>query len=88
MGTEQRSQKWGWLKSPAFLVFCGFLIITVFFLFTEHRAHAFGILPFVLLLLCPILHMLMHGKHGGHGGSIGGQAGHADGHKHGPGGDK
>jgi len=88
MDAEQRSQTWGWLKSPAFLVFCGFLIIAVFFLFTEHRAHAFGILPFVLLLLCPILHMLMHGKHGGHSGGGGGHDGHPDGHKHGPGGDK
>lgn len=86
MNNKQQSRTWSWLKSPVFLVFCGFLIIAVFFLFTEHRAHVFGILPFVLLLLCPILHMLMHGKHGGHGGSDGGHAGHVDPHKHDTGG--
>ena len=56
MDTEQRSQTWGWLKSPAFLVFCGFLIIIVFFLFTEHSAHAFGILPFLLFPLSDTAH--------------------------------
>jgi hypothetical protein len=88
MDTEQRSQTWGWLKSPAFLVFCGFLIIAVFFLFTEHRAHVFGILPFVLLLLCLILHSLMHGKHGGHGGGDGRHAGPVEPHKHDHGGEQ
>ena len=44
--------------------------ILAFFLTAEHRAHAFGILPYVLLLLCPLLHLL-HGKH--HGGDV-----HAD----------
>ena len=88
MDTKQQPQKRNWLWSPTFLVLCGFLIIAAFFLFTEHRAHVFGILPFVLLLLCPILHFLMHGKHGGHGGGDGGHTGHADGHKHDSGGNK
>jgi hypothetical protein len=37
----------------------------------EHRAHVLGALPFVLLLLCPVLHLLLHRGHGnrhaGHG---------------------
>ncbi len=44
-------------------VFLGFLAIAGFFLFTEHRAHALGILPFALLLLCPLLHFFGHGGH-------------------------
>jgi hypothetical protein len=79
MDGKQQSQTGSWFRSPTFLVLCGFLIIAAFFLFTEHRAHVFGILPFVLLLLCPILHFLMHGKHGG---GDGGHAGHIDGQKH------
>jgi len=47
-------------------VFLGFLAIAGFFLFSEHQAHILGALPFVLLALCPLLH-LFHG-HGGHGG--------------------
>jgi hypothetical protein len=45
----------------------GFLLIAGFFLRTEHRAHLFGILPFLLILLaCPLLHLFMHGGHRGH----------------------
>lgn len=46
-------------------VFIGFALIAAFFLFTEHRAHVFEYLPFLLLAACPLLHLL-HG-HGGHG---------------------
>ena len=48
-------------------VLIGFLVIAGFFLFTEHRAHLFGLLPFLLLLACPLMHFFMHGGHG-HGG--------------------
>ncbi|MEM2099857.1 MAG: DUF2933 domain-containing protein [Thermoproteota archaeon] len=87
--TDKQSQASNWLSSPMGLVLCGFLIIAAFFLFTEHRAHVLGILPYVLLLLCPILHLLMHRKHGGHGGSNGGPTDdQVEGHKHNPRGDK
>jgi len=43
--------------------------IIIFFLWTEHRAHLLGALPFLLLLLCPLLHFFMHsGHHHGHQG--------------------
>jgi hypothetical protein len=39
-----------------------------FLLFTEHRAHVLGVLPFALLLACPLMHIFMHHghHHGGH----------------------
>lgn len=46
-------------------VLLGFLAIAGFFLLTEHRAHVLGILPFLLLLACPLLH-LFHSGHSGH----------------------
>jgi DUF2933 family protein len=46
-------------------VFFAFLAIAGFYLLTEHTAHVFGILPYLLVFLCPILHLL-HGGHGGH----------------------
>jgi len=52
-------------------IFAAFGLIALFFLFTEHRAHLFGWLPFLLLLACPLLHMF-HG-HGGHGDHAGDQ---------------
>ena len=55
-----------WLKSRTGLAFIGFAAIALFFLWEEHRAHILGALPFVLLALCPLLHLFMHGGHGGH----------------------
>ncbi len=42
--------------------------IIAFFLLTEHRAHLYGALPYLLILACPLMHLFMHGGHGGHGG--------------------
>ena len=58
------------LTSRSGIVFVVFLAIAVFFLLTEHRAHLLGIFPFLLLLACPLLHMI-HGGHG-HDGHAGG----------------
>jgi hypothetical protein len=44
--------------------------IGAFFLWEEHRAHILGALPYLLLLLWPLIHFLMHRGHGhgaGHG---------------------
>lgn len=63
------SQTRRWLWSPSGLVLLAFLAIAAFFLITEHRAHVLGALPYMLLLLCPILHLFLHGRHGhGHTG--------------------
>jgi hypothetical protein len=51
--------------------FVGFAIIGAFFLLTEHRAHIFPFLPWLILLACPLMHIFMHGGHGGHGGHHG-----------------
>lgn len=42
--------------------------IAAYFLLSEHRAHFFGALPFLLLLACPLMHIFMHHGHGGQGG--------------------
>ena len=47
-------------------VLLAFLVIAGFFLFSEHRAHAFGVVPYLLLLACPLLHFFMHRGHGRH----------------------
>lgn len=49
------------------LVLVGFALVGAFFLLTEHRAHVFGYLPYLLLLACPLMHLFGHGRHGGHG---------------------
>jgi hypothetical protein len=44
-------------------------VIGGFFLLTEHAAHVFGALPWLLILACPLMHLFMHHGHGhGHSG--------------------
>lgn len=56
-----------WWQSRTGIILFAFLAIAAFFLITEHTAHFFGLLPYALLLLCPLLHLFMHGSHGRHG---------------------
>jgi hypothetical protein len=50
-------------------IFIAFLAAAAVYLVIEHRAHLSGVpwLPAVVLLLCPLLHVFMHGGHGSHG---------------------
>ena len=52
-----------------------FSAVAAYFLLSEHRAHFFGTLPFLLLLACPLMHMFMHGGHGRQGGGHGDHGG-------------
>jgi hypothetical protein len=65
-GQPRRILPWVWLVLAAVLGF---------FLLTEHQAHLFGVLPYLLILLCPLMHLFMHGGHGGHGHSHGREPG-------------
>ncbi|MBJ7408558.1 MAG: DUF2933 domain-containing protein [Bradyrhizobium sp.] len=62
---EERPQQGMSTKSKAGLVLIGFLIIAGALLFTEHWAHVLGLLIWLPLLACPLMHLFMH--HGGHG---------------------
>ena len=62
-----KSSDQGFWTSKTGLVAIGFLVIAAFFLLSEHWAHTLGILPFLLILACPLLHLFMHGGHGRHG---------------------
>ncbi|PWU18867.1 MAG: hypothetical protein C5B49_06545 [Bdellovibrio sp.] len=44
----------------------GAIAIIGFFLITEHTAHVIQVLPYLLLLACPLMHIFMHHGHGGH----------------------
>lgn len=70
MNSEKRS----WWRSRSGLVFLGFAVVASFFLWTEHRAHLLGALPYLIFLLCPLMHFF-HRGHDSHGG---GDAEHKD----------
>jgi len=63
-------QRLGWF------VFWGFCVIAALFLFYEHTMHVLGVLPFLLLLACPLMHLFMHHGHG-HGAHQHGDAGNS-----------
>ena len=58
-------RKW-FLTSPAGLVLIAFLAIAGVYLWMEHQAHLLGVLVWLPLLACPLMHLFMHHGHGEH----------------------
>jgi hypothetical protein len=54
-----------WLSTNG-LAAIGLIAAVLYFLLAEHRAHFLYALPFLILLLCPVMHIFMHGSHGSH----------------------
>ncbi len=67
-GHPDRGRGGGFWRSRAGLTAAVFLAVAAFLLLSEHRAHALGALPYLLILACPLMHLFMHHGHGGHGG--------------------
>ncbi|WP_417545591.1 DUF2933 domain-containing protein [Marinobacter sp.] len=40
--------------------------IAMVLLWSDHKNHLLGALPWLILLACPLLHKFMHGGHGKH----------------------
>ena len=57
-------------RSPAGIALFVTLAVGSFYLVTEHTAHLLGVLPYLFVLACPLMHLFMHhGHHGSHGSS-------------------
>lgn len=73
-----QSQHAVWLRSPVGVALLLALVVLTLYLLTEHTSHLFAFLPFGIILLCPLLHLvMMRGMHDGHGGHSGHRE-HAD----------
>ena len=55
------------MKNYAWVALFGFIVGAALFLLKEHQGYILDILPWAILLLCPILHLFMHRGHGKHG---------------------
>lgn len=54
-------------RRPAGMALATAALIAGFYMLREHWGHVLGFWPYLLLLACPLIH-LMHGHgHGGHG---------------------
>ncbi|WP_318841051.1 DUF2933 domain-containing protein [Noviherbaspirillum aerium] len=45
------------------------LAVATYFLWIEHRSHVMSVLPYLLLVACPPVHIFHHHGHGEHHGS-------------------
>ena len=75
--SEKKGSFW---STPNGLAAIGLIAAVLYFLWSEHRAYFIYGLPYLILLLCPLMHFFMHGSHG-HGGH-GGDDDHGASHKH------
>jgi hypothetical protein len=55
-----------WWRTRNGVAALGFALVAAFYVLREHWGHALGALPYLLLLACPLMHLLMHHGHGGH----------------------
>ena len=51
---------------PARVALAGLLAAAALVLLFEHRVHVLGVLPWLLVLACPLMHLFGHGTHGAH----------------------
>jgi hypothetical protein len=61
----------GWFRSRNSTTLLVLLAIAAVFVLKDHKAHVLAALPYLVLLLCPVLHFFMPGRHGKHGGGSG-----------------
>jgi hypothetical protein len=68
--TDDSGEAW---RSRARWALAGFAMIAAFLLLAEHRAHVLPLLPWLILLACPLMHVFMHGEHLSRGERPGGE---------------
>lgn len=62
---ENTQAPW-WRTAPGVTVL-GLALVGIFYVLREHYGHVLGALPYLVLLACPVMHLLMHRGHR-HGG--------------------
>ncbi|MEH6499819.1 MAG: DUF2933 domain-containing protein [Pseudoalteromonas distincta] len=68
---ETKSGYWTSLHGVATLALIG---AALYFIFVEHGAHVLPYLPFLIILLCPLMHIFMHKGHSQHDSGAGNQS--------------
>ena len=63
---KQQGPSCGFLQSRSSIAMLVLGAVALFYLLTEHTAHALGVLPYLVLLACPLMHLFHHGRHHHH----------------------
>lgn len=67
MNTQSYFSLRQWIQSPTGFVVLGLAAFVTIYLVTEHTSHMLNLLPYIFLLLCPLLHFfMMRGMHEQH----------------------
>lgn len=67
MNTQQLFKNFqSWTRTRTGIITLVLFAVTVFISIVEHLGHVVELLPFILLFLCPLLHLFMHAGHGKH----------------------
>lgn len=64
MFADTHSHTRPWYRSSTSIAIAMLAVILVFFLIREHWEHLAGRWIYLLLLLCPLMHLFGHGGHG------------------------
>jgi len=62
-------------KTTSGWIIAAVLAIGIALALADHWVHVLGVLPYLVILACPLMHLFMHRGHGGHSGHGHGQHG-------------
>ncbi len=60
--THAANPKWNW-RSPAGTAIAALAAAVALYLVAWHWQHTLGVLPYLFLLACPLMHLFMHRGH-------------------------
>ena len=53
-----------WWRTATGVTLLGLALVGSFYVLREHYGHVLGALPYLILLACPLMHLLLHRGHG------------------------
>lgn len=74
-----------WLFSRTGIATIVAVSILGFLVYQGHGAHLLGVVPYLLILACPLMHIFMHGRHNNKNSDDEGDKSNKNNHKHGGG---
>jgi hypothetical protein len=66
MDAPNRQGAPSWWRTRTGIAMIGIALVAAFYVLREHWDHSLGVLPYAILLACPLMHLFMHHGHHGH----------------------